>query len=191
MHEITELLSKCWVDEGARTELFRIVYGHLHKLARASVNRWDDPVLQPTELVNEAYARIFSNDKSVSWPDRAHFFSFISKVMRHLLIDYHRLHAAAKRGGGRPAAPLLEADLPDAGYSDESFLLLELFDELELFDAQAARVAELHYCGGRSFREIVDILAAGPRPATITEADAEASWRLARAWLKRRLEGRP
>jgi RNA polymerase sigma factor (TIGR02999 family) len=189
MHDVTDLLHRCWVDDKARTELFRIVYDHLHVLAQASVNRWSVPLLQPTELVNEAYARIFSKDKEVSWPDRAHFFSFISTVMRHLLIDFNRLRKAAKRGGGDAPASLLDGDVPEAEYADENFLLLELFDELERFDRLAAQVAELHYCGGRSFREIVDILAQSRCPVTLTEAEVGKRWRLARAWLESRLTG--
>jgi DNA-directed RNA polymerase specialized sigma24 family protein len=35
----------------------------------------------------------------VDWKDRAHFFAFSTRIMRHILVDAARTRASAKRGG--------------------------------------------------------------------------------------------
>ncbi len=54
-------------------------------------------VLQPTALVNEAFIRLMSGSQG-EWRDRVHFFSFASRLMRHILVDFARSQGARKRG---------------------------------------------------------------------------------------------
>jgi RNA polymerase sigma-70 factor, ECF subfamily len=48
-----------------------------------------DHSLQPTALLNEAYLRLASA-RERDWKDRHHFFAFVARSMRHLLIDHAR-----------------------------------------------------------------------------------------------------
>jgi RNA polymerase sigma-70 factor (ECF subfamily) len=62
------------------TELRRLA-GHYMRFERKN------HTLQPTALVNEAYARLVQQPQ-VSWQNRAHFFATASHLMRHILVDY-------------------------------------------------------------------------------------------------------
>src|SRR2546421_3904413 len=102
--KITGLL-KAWVggDRAAQDELIPLVYKELHNLARRYRRRAGaGDTLQTTALVNEAYIRLVDID-SVDWHDRVHFFAVSAQVMRRILIDSARAHAAAKRGGSHKA----------------------------------------------------------------------------------------
>ena len=50
--------------------------------------------VQPTALVNEAYARLIQ-EAQIPWQSRAHFFATAAQLMRHILVD----HARARKAG--------------------------------------------------------------------------------------------
>src|SRR5271165_1599001 len=85
------------------------VYGELRRLA-AHYMRFErgNHTLQPTALVNEAYARLVQQPQ-IPWQSRAHFFATASQLMRHILVDHARKRAAAKRGGLQRQVTLSEA----------------------------------------------------------------------------------
>src|SRR5215207_131227 len=100
-HEVTALLRR-WKDgdPGALDKLAPLVFDELHRLAHQYIGRERSAhTLQTTDLVNEAYLRLV-NQGGVDWEGRAHFFAVSAQVMRHILVDYARQHASAKRGGG-------------------------------------------------------------------------------------------
>src|SRR3954451_10104268 len=84
-------------DESALEELTPLVFNDLRRLAGWLFRGGgDEHTLQATALVNEAYLRL-AGDQKVTWQNRAHFFAVASRVMRHILVDYARQHARAKR----------------------------------------------------------------------------------------------
>src|SRR4051812_8339198 len=99
--EITRLL-QAWGGgyQAALDDLAPLVYAELRRMAQRYMRR-ENPgnTLQPTALVNEAYLRLVDID-NVSWQDRAHFFAVAAQMMRRILVDSARAHAAGKRGGG-------------------------------------------------------------------------------------------
>ncbi|HMX25965.1 MAG TPA: ECF-type sigma factor, partial [Blastocatellia bacterium] len=108
--DITQLLLD-WRngDEQALAQLTPLVYGELRRLAAAYLRRErEGHTLQATALVNEAYVQLIGQQQR-DWQNRAHFVGVAAHLMRKILVDHARAHAAAKRGGGEQVLPLDEA----------------------------------------------------------------------------------
>src|SRR5688500_19695149 len=106
--DLTGLL-KAWSagDRDAADMLIPLVYQELHRQAARYLSRErSDHTLQATALVNEAYLRL-ARQRRVVWQDRAQFFGVAATVMRRLLVDHARQHAASKRGA-RPCIVSLD-----------------------------------------------------------------------------------
>jgi len=114
---------------------------------------------------------------------RAHFFATCAQLMRRILVDAAPARSALKRGGDLGRIDLDE--LPDLSKQRDK-QLIALNDELDHlmgFDPRKARVVELRYFGGLSVVEIAAVLNVSPE--TITR-----DWRMARAWLIKKLRRR-
>jgi len=76
------------------------IYGELLAIAERQMRRERvGHTLQPTELVNEAFLRLFKPEQ-VSWNDRRHFYTLAARAMRQLLVDHARRRKRLKRGEG-------------------------------------------------------------------------------------------
>jgi RNA polymerase sigma factor (TIGR02999 family) len=185
-HKITKLL-KDWAGGHTEVEsqLIQLVYDELRRLARHYRRHLGGgDTLQTTALVHEAYLRLVKIDE-VGWRDRAHFFALAAQLMRRILIDAARAHAAIKRGGpdGRIAHPDLDAlPAPESDRGSELIALDEKLVELARLDPRRARVIELRVFGGLSHEETAEILGISPQSVM-------RDWRLAKAWLLRELSG--
>jgi RNA polymerase sigma factor (TIGR02999 family) len=103
--------------------------------------------------------------------------------MRQVLVDHARRRGALKRGSGALKVTLAEADGATPG-ADEALDLLRLDEALSALarlDPGRARVVEMRYFAGMTVPEVA--LALGR-----TEWDVKKDWKLARAWLARRLK---
>lgn len=159
------------------------VYRELHAVAgRFLRHERIDHTLQPTALVNEAYARLLrqGGDRPL---DRQRFVFAAARAMRCILVDHARRRNARKRGGANRAVPIEPAMIL---YEQTEVDLIELNDALErlaALDAQAAEIVELRFFGGMTVEEIATALGVSTR--TI-----ERGWRFARMWLFRELDPR-
>jgi RNA polymerase sigma factor (TIGR02999 family) len=179
--EVTALLRR-WSsgDEGARDELFPIVYDELRRLAAWHM-RGEAPgaLLQPTALVHEAYLRLVG-DRDRDWAGRTHFFAVSSRILRHLLVDQAREARARKRGGDAQRLPMEAAlEVPDRDDLD----LVELDRSLEAlaaFDPLKAQIIELRFFGGLSVAETASVLRIAP-------ATVKRHFAVAKVWLHRHL----
>lgn len=181
-NEITPLLLR-WSqgDQVALSLLVPIVYQELHRLAQGYLRRErSDHTLQPTALINEAYLRLVKHDFP-EWQSRRHFYGVAAQVMRQILVEHARAHAADKRGGGEQKCSLDEA----LTFSEEKAAGLVALDDalgaLAQLDERKVRIIELRYFGGLSLEEMADTLG-----LSITTIGLEM--RLARAWLRRAME---
>src|SRR6266571_7273109 len=87
-------------DEEALAKLMPLVYDELRRIARQYLGRERaGHTLQPTALVHEAYLKLVGL-RRIRWQNRAHFFAVAARLIRRILVDHARSHAAAKRGGG-------------------------------------------------------------------------------------------
>jgi RNA polymerase sigma-70 factor (ECF subfamily) len=166
-------------DKSAAGRLLPLVYGELHRLARAYMHRERiDHTLQPTALINEAYLRLAR--ENVDWQSRQHFIGVAANVMRRLLVDHARAHNAQMRDGGLQRVELEEGFMVSSEQSKEVLALHEALTVLEEADPRQAKVVELKYFGGFSVEEIGDILEMSPR-------SVKRHWALARIWLHKRM----
>ena len=180
-HAVTRLLV-AWGngDAGASEQLLPLVYDELRHLARGYLRRErSGHTLQPTALVHEAYLRLVDSTQ-VNWQSRMHFYGVAARLMRRVLVDHARAHAAAKRGGQMEKISLDEAgDL----LRDEGVAILALDEALEglaeLYP-RPGQVVELRFFGGLNTREIGELL-------QISASTVERDWQFARLWLKREM----
>jgi len=180
-NEITPLLLR-WSqgDEAALSLLLPIVYQELHRLAQSYLRRERaDHTLQPTALINEAYLRLIRQD-TPDWQSRSHFFGVAARLMRQILVEHARTHAAAKRGGGAAELALDEAWHYTGEQAAELVALDDALQALAQFDERKVRIIELRYFGGMSLEETATAL-------NLSIATINKETRLARAWLHREL----
>lgn len=167
---------------GARDELFALVYGELHALARRLMaEERASHTLQATALVHEVWLRIAGDEGGPEGEDRGELLRLAARAMRRVLVDHARRRAAAKRGGGAPGASLEE---PLAAWENDHTDLLALDEVLERLherDEEAAAVVELLFFGGLTQAEAARALGRSTR-------QVEGTWTFARGWLRRELE---
>jgi RNA polymerase sigma-70 factor (ECF subfamily) len=172
-------------DRGALDRLLPLIYGELRGIAARQLrHEREGHTLQPTALVHEAYLRLVEQ-RTVGWQNRAHFFGVAAQVMRRILVDHARRHAARKRGDGAQRVPL-EAIAATASASHIPVLALDhALGRLEELDPGLARIVELRAFGGLTIEEAAHVLNVSP-------STAKREWRTAKAWLARELgaEGR-
>lgn len=181
MSEVTTLL-RAWRegdDESAMDRLVPLVYEELRVLAARHMGRERaDHTLQPTALVHEAYARLV--DSEPPFENRAHFFALAARTMRQVLIDHARAKNARKRGRGLPNVTLTQDQAAVDPMRLDLLALEEALSRLAGLDERKARVVELHFFGGLTYREAATALG-------ISEKTVERELRLAKAWLAEQL----
>lgn len=185
---VTQLLVK-WSegDQKALDKLMPLVYAELRRLAGNYLRRErHNHTLQPTALVNEAYLKLVGQ-RSPHWQNRAQFYGVAAQMMRRILVDHARQHQAAKRGGSDQqrlsitSAGQLGAKQLAAEPAIDLLALHEALEELTAFDPQQGRIVELKFFGGLSIEETAEVMG-------ISHATVERDWKMARAWLRRKLE---
>ena len=180
---ITQLLTR-WSngDQEALDKLMPMVYSELRKLANNYLRRERrDHTLQPTALVNEAYLKLIEQ-KAAKWQNRAHFYGIAAQLMRRILVDHARQKHAEKRGGSDQQRLSITSAGKLVAKADLDVLALhEALEELATIDPQQERIVELKFFGGLSIEETAEVLGIG-------HATVEREWKIARAWLRRKLE---
>lgn len=193
--EVTRWLDRWKQGENhALDQLTPLVLGDLRRLAAWLMTRQSPGhTLQPTALVNEAYLRLMKTEPP-DWQNRAHFLSYMTTVMRHLLANHARDRGAARRGGGAAHVTLLEDVAPAGDGSDQiprassessthQAKLLDLEDalaELRRLDHRQAQIVELRFLAGLTVAETARALDVSPRTV-------KRDWHTARLWLLKAL----
>lgn len=168
-------------DEAALESLIPLVYQELKRLAGNYLRKErHGHTLQPTALVNEAYLRL-ADQRNMKWQNRAHFYAIAAQLMRRILVDHARLKYAQKRGGAdQQKLSITSAGDISATPNLDVLAVHEALEELSTFDPQQARIVELKFFGGLSIEETAEVMSVG-------HATVERDWRMARAWLQRKL----
>ena len=178
---ITELL-RAWSggDTQALDELTRVVYDHLHRLARHYMAA-ERPghTLQATALVNEAYLRLVDSSR-VEWQNRAHFFALAAQLMRRILVDFARSRGQHKRGGDLHKTSFDEALVISKAPDPDLVSLDEALSSLAAIDPRKAQIVELRFFGGLDEKEIGHVL-------NISVDTVQRDWKTARVWLHNQL----
>jgi RNA polymerase sigma factor (TIGR02999 family) len=167
-------------DAGALEKLTPFVYDELRRLARRYMGgERRDHTLQATALVHEAFVRLVDQQR-VQWKSTLHFTALASQMMRRILVDHARSHAATKRGGELQRVSLDESPEIAAGEAPDLVALDDALEELGRADPDLSKVVELRFFGGLSNDEIAEFL--GVSVPTVVRR-----WRTARAWLYDRI----
>jgi len=181
-HQITQLLLT-WRsgNKAALDELMPLVYDELRRLARHYMRGQKvGHSLQATALVNEAYLRLIDSNQ-VEWQDRSHFFAVSAQLMRRVLVDFARKRNSLKRGGDQIQVTV-DDDIEEPFGNQLNFIDLdEALKNLETFDERQSKIIELRYFAGLTETEIAETLG-------ISVRTVRRDWRLARAWLYRKLK---
>ena len=169
-------------DDSAINRLMPLVYAELRALAENCLRRErPDHTLQATALVHEAYVRLIRQE-DVEWQSRAHFFAVAAQAIRRILVDHARTRQRAKRGGDRQRVRL-EEGLVLVNDRDLDLLALdEAMGKLADLHQRQARIVELRFFGGLRLKEVAEVLGISPRTV-------DGDWSMARAWLRRELNG--
>jgi RNA polymerase sigma-70 factor (ECF subfamily) len=171
-------------DAQAASRLMPLVYDELRRLAAGYLRRErKGQTLQPTALVHEAYLRLIGPGDH-PWAGRTHFLAIAALSMRQVLVDRARRRAAAKRGGDAQRLTLDDTILAarPAGDAIDLVALDDALTRLEALDPLQARIVELRYFGGLTVEETAAAVELSP-------ATVKRHWTLARAFLKKALDG--
>lgn len=180
---LTRLLQR-WSDgdETAESELLPLVYDELHRIAEGIFRRErSGHTLQATAVIHEAYLDLGRGNK-VRWQSRNHFFAFMARVMRRVLVDHARRSNRLKRGGAMQQVTLDQAIEDGIGGETGPDLLAldEALKTLEELDPDQASLVELRYFAGLSIEEVADLRG-------VSRTSVVRQWRLVRAWLYQQL----
>lgn len=170
-HHITKLLHD-WNDGDAEAlnRLIPLADSELKKIARREMSKErQGHSFQPTDLVEEAWLKLFREKKPVVWVNRRHFYSLLTWRMRQVLCDYARQHEKVQYTG-------LTGKVLSQKQSREIVKLHDALDTLAQINQRAARVVELRYFGGHTVEKVAEIL-------DVSEATVTREWRFAKDWL--------
>ena len=180
--DVTQLLLR-WRggDSQALEQLTPLVYDELRWLAAHYLHHERaGHTLQATALVHEAYVRLLGQ-QPIDWQNRAHFMAVAARLMRRILVDHARAHAAAKRNPAAVPLPLDEAKTIAPKRAPDVLALDDALEALAKFDERKSRIIELRYFGGLSIEEIGEV-------TSLSAATIGRDLRMAEAWLGRQMQ---
>jgi RNA polymerase sigma factor (TIGR02999 family) len=180
---VTELLHAWGAGDASASEaLVPLVYAELRRQAARALRRENEGhTLQATALVHEAWLRLDGQANS-RWESRTQFLAVAAQMMRRVLVDHARAHAAGKRGGGAIQVSLSDVSNAAAPHDEVDLLALdEALARLAIMDPRKARLVELRYFAGMSIPEAAEVLG-------VSLATVGREWVVARMWLRRELE---
>lgn len=179
--QILESLSRG--DSKAAEELLPIVYDELRAIAQRvfQSQHGNDKTIQPTILVHDVFMKLTGNTDT-QWAGRVHFFAVAAKAIRELLVDDIRRQQAQKRGGGWNRVNLSAINDPKNNSIIDLIDLEDALARLKEISPRQERIVELRFFGGLTVEEVADVL-------NVSDRTVMYDWRMARAWLRKTLEG--
>jgi RNA polymerase sigma-70 factor, ECF subfamily len=165
-------------EQAALDRMYSVAYEELRRLA-SSIRRGPSITLSPTTLVNEAWVKLAASP-GFAVTSLLHFKRIAARAMRQVVVEAARRKSARKRGsGGQPIT--LDEELVAASSTSAEILALEAaLEELEQLKPRQARVVEYRFFGGLDVAETAQLL-------EVSEVTVHREWRVAKAWLSRRL----
>jgi RNA polymerase sigma factor (TIGR02999 family) len=158
--------------------MFSALYAELHRLAKRELARpWSPASMSATTVLHEAYLNMVARD-GLAFPDHARFMGYAARVMRGLIIDHARSHAAVKRGGDLEITSLDVETVGKPADPKELSLISDVLDQLAQIEPGLAEVVDLKFFCGFSFAEIAAM-------QKISERTVQRRWEKARIYLRR------
>jgi RNA polymerase sigma-70 factor (ECF subfamily) len=181
--DVTLLLEQLRMgDAHARDRLTRLIYDELRKLAHSKMRKEQaGHVLDATALAHEAIVRLLESNALGLAPNRRYLFAAASKSMRNILVDHGRKRRRERRAGIDDFSALDEILTQIEGQGAPILELNEALNELEQVHPRQSQVVEMRFFGGFSVKETADAL-------NISISTVESDFRIARAWLRVKLQ---
>lgn len=180
--QVSELLQSSGDKSNVVNEVLPLVYDEMRRLASHFLKgERADHTLMTTELVHEAYLRLFGIER-MAFADHRHFFRTAAVAMRRILVDHERQRRAQKR---IPPAAKIPIELGVEPPVDSQMDLLrfdDVLDELAKLHARQARIVELRYFGGLTEEQVAEVLEISRRTVT-------REMRAAKLWLRDQMQG--
>lgn len=179
--EVTQLLNQFKDgDSQSNTELMALIYRELRSFAGNILKQENQTItFQATELVNEAYLRLFDS-AAADWNDRKHFLSTAIVVMRRLLVDHARKKYAQRRIPKNQQTPLEAVSAITESLDIDVVALNDALDDLEKLDSRGAKIVELRFFGGLSEDEIAQFM-------DLSRSTVNREWQACKLWLLHQL----
>jgi RNA polymerase sigma factor (TIGR02999 family) len=183
--EVTALLDAWSVgDPDALGQLLPMVIDDLRKMAGWYLRQErSGHTLSATALVNELYLRMEPR-RTVQWANRAQFFSTMTEIMRHILVDHARRYKSTRKGGGVPPLPFDEAIGFKVPVDVDLVALDDALKDLAKIDARQSRIVALRFFCGLTIEQTAATLEISPMTV-------KREWRTARLWLLHELQRDP
>jgi RNA polymerase sigma factor (TIGR02999 family) len=167
-------------DPGAASALFDALYRELHRLARRELRGQGAAIgLGTTTLLHEAYLEMAQREPT--FPDRARFMAYTSRVMRGLIIGRARQRRALKRGGQFEITSIT-SDGIDVVDHRPLVQVSDALDELSAIDPALTEIVDLKFFCGLSFAEIAALM-------KLSERTVQRHWEKARIYLYASIRG--
>lgn len=181
--EITRrLLAWSAGDEASMRVVFFALHDELRRVAeRVLMGERVNHTLGTSGLVSEAFLRMLEQER-IEWRSRDHFMATAAHMMRRILVDHARRRGAAKRGHGAAVLPLAEATGVPIDSGQELAAIHDALEALAVVDQMQSEIVTLRFFGGMTHEEIARYLG-------VSVPTVERRWRIARAWLHRKLKG--
>jgi RNA polymerase sigma factor (TIGR02999 family) len=174
--DLTAILDRLHAgDSAAAGELFDRVYDELKRMAAGQVRAEAGHSASPTELVHEAYLRLFPGP-APAFPDRAYFFAAAAQAMRRVRVDHARTRRAVKRGGGQSPVELDSAAVMFPEPDLDLVAVDDALNKLAVRDPSKAKLVELRFFAGLTMSQVAEVL-------SVSLATAERQWAYTKAWL--------
>lgn len=168
-------------ERGAFERAVPLVYDELRRLARRHLRRSGrGQTLDTNGLVHEAYLKLAAAE-GLRLEDRGHLMAVAACAMRQVLISRARARSADKRGGGRAAVPLDDAQASVEAQAEWLLDLDRALERLRAHDPRLVAVVECRFFAGLGEEETAQALGLSLR-------SVQRGWMRARAWLRAELE---
>lgn len=180
--EVTRLLDRLQDSPQVLDRIMALVYDDMRRIAHNQNIGHAASGSRTTELVHEAFLKIFSNNPP-ELQSRMHLMRMSAMAVRQLIVDRARAHLSHKRGAGAPHLELEEEQV--AVEPDEVAHILAVEEALKRLQAHDPELAELivgSYFGGYTAGELAEMT--GQSIRTI-----QRQLKRARGWLRLEMSG--
>ena len=172
-------------DDDALRKLLEASYREIRRVAHQRLRQHGpDLTFHTTVLANELVSSVLANaleGKCPKWDGPEHFFNWMARAMRYLLVNHARAKRAQKRGGEHTRRPIDECVGVTGPDQLDVLALDEVLTELAEANRSQARIVELRFFAGLTIPETAEALGIGV-------GEVNYKWKCARAWLERRLK---
>lgn len=161
--------------------LLDLVYDELRRLAASKIQReLPGQTLTPTGLVHEAWLRIAGANNNQQWNSRSHFMAAAAEAMRRILVEQARRKLRIKHGGRFTRVQSDTNEFPSV-IPDERIIAVDLaLNEMNTEMPELVELVKMRFFLAMSNEEIAAI-------QNLSESTVKRRWRLARAWLAKKL----